>query len=129
MPARETVELAFRAQLGDLRKELAKLPGITEKEAKGMVTALGQQLARAEKAAKRAAQESGSAWDAAGDGLDGVKNIAEGLGGTFGSTAGTAEKFLQSLTKIGGAAGPIPAAIGAGTLAIGAWATGLYSAS
>ena len=52
--ARETVDLEFRANIARLQADLAKVPGITEKEAKKMVKALDSQLKRAERSAKKA---------------------------------------------------------------------------
>jgi hypothetical protein len=62
MAARESVELSFRADIGDLRKNLAAIPGITEKEARKMAAALEKQMMRAEKAAGKAAKRSRDEW-------------------------------------------------------------------
>jgi Holliday junction resolvasome RuvABC DNA-binding subunit len=40
--------ISFRAEMTNLRAELAKVPGITEAEAKRMVAALSKQLKEAE---------------------------------------------------------------------------------
>ena len=50
--------VSFRADITDLRKELKKIPGVTDVEAKRMVTKLTRQLKKAEK-------ESTKAWKAA----------------------------------------------------------------
>jgi len=62
MAARESVELSFKADIGDLRKNLASIPGITEKEARKMAAALEKQMMRAEKAAGKAAKRSRDEW-------------------------------------------------------------------
>ena len=67
--ARESVELTFKADIGDLKKTLAEVPGISAKEAKKMAAALEKGMLRAEKAAQRAARKSKSSWADAAKGL------------------------------------------------------------
>ena len=55
---RRDIELAYRADLVQLKAELGKIPGVTDKEAKAMVKALDGQLKRAEKSARKAAAAS-----------------------------------------------------------------------
>ena len=50
--------ISFRAEMSNLRAELAKVPGVTEAEAKRMVAALNKQLKEAEQASKRAFKEA-----------------------------------------------------------------------
>lgn len=51
-----TVDFTLRANISDLKSELGKIPGITDKEARKMAGAMEKGLLRAEKAAKRAGQ-------------------------------------------------------------------------
>jgi transcriptional regulator of heat shock response len=55
----ETEVLTFKANMDQLHQQLAKLPGVTDKEAKKMVRSLERQLKRTETAAARAAKSSG----------------------------------------------------------------------
>jgi len=49
----KSIEISYRADLKQLLNELKKMPGMTEEEAKKMVTQLERQLKQAEKAAQR----------------------------------------------------------------------------
>jgi len=49
----KSIEISYRADLKQLLNELKKMPGMTEEEAKKMVTQLDRQLKQAEKAAQR----------------------------------------------------------------------------
>ena len=60
--ASRTVEISYKADIANLKANLEKIPGITEKEAKAMVKALDRNLQKAEKAAKRAAKNSRKEW-------------------------------------------------------------------
>lgn len=117
--ATETIELRFLAELGDLRSELSKLPDIGEREAKKLVRGLERQYKQAEKAAKRMASRTMSSTEKMALGLEGVKNSAEGLGGAIGGAAGQVEKMIQSAVRLGASVGPVPAALGAGAVALG----------
>ena len=68
MAATGAIDLSFRADLSNLTKQLAKMPDVTEKEAKEMVKALEKQFKSAEKAAERAAKAAGNAWKQSGRG-------------------------------------------------------------
>ena len=57
--ASRTVELKYKADISQLTSNLAKIPGLTEKEAKAMVKALDRNLQKAEKRAKKAARTVG----------------------------------------------------------------------
>ena len=72
MAATGAIDLSFRADLSNLTKQLAKMPEVTEKEAKEMVKALEKQFKSAEKAAERAAKASGQAWKRSGRGARGA---------------------------------------------------------
>ena len=53
---RETISLSFQAELGDLKRQLGTLPGVTKKEAAQMVRELNTGFKQAERAAARAAK-------------------------------------------------------------------------
>jgi hypothetical protein len=53
---RETISLSFQAELGDLKRQLGQLDGITKKEAAAMVKELNVGFKQAERAAAKAAK-------------------------------------------------------------------------
>lgn len=53
---RETISLSFQAELGDLKRQLSTLDGVTKKEAAAMVRELNTGFKQAERAAARAAR-------------------------------------------------------------------------
>ena len=53
---RETISLSFQAELGDLKRQLSTLPGVTKREAAQMVRELNTGFKQAERAAARAAK-------------------------------------------------------------------------
>lgn len=67
-----TANISFRADISNLRKQLQEIPGVTEAEAKRMVSALQKQMKEAEKAAKKAATATRKGWDKAKGSLDDV---------------------------------------------------------
>lgn len=114
MGATETVDIALRADLSQLTAGLASIPGITEKEAKKMVASLGKEINAATAAAKKAAADTGTNWQAAGNKLSaalgglsgqgkyvsGLKNIVEGsaeLEASFGAMAPAAGVVALSI--------------------------------
>ena len=54
----KSIEISYRADLKQLLNELKKMPGMSEQEAKKMVTQLDRQLKQAEKAAQRAGKNT-----------------------------------------------------------------------
>ena len=74
--ASRTVELKYKADISQLTSNLAKIPGLTEKEAKAMVKALDRNLQKAEKRAKKAAQNSRKEWKKFGNTLG---KVAKGV--------------------------------------------------
>jgi len=118
MATEERVRIAFEADLADMRKELAKLPEISSKEAKAMVKGLEKQYKRAEKAAKKTAKAQKSASDKTRAGFESAKQAAEGFGGAVGGSAGQVEKFARSMFEASAAIGPVGAGLVAAGLAI-----------
>lgn len=107
MAATGAIDLSFRADLSNLTKQLAKMPEVTEKEAKQMVKALEKQFKSAEKAAERAAKKTERAFSRAGKGVakagdDTAQLSTEML--ELGETAGDADSALKG---VGGALGLI----------------------
>ena len=85
--AEEVLKISIQAELREMQKSLATLPGITEREAKLMVAGLNRELRKAEAAAKRAAAASEKAWSKAGQGL---KSALSSVGGQVGALGGQA---------------------------------------
>ena len=107
MAATGAIDLSFRADLSNLTKQLAKMPEVTEKEAKEMVKALEKQFKSAEKAAERAAKKTERAFSRAGKGVakagDDTARLSEEML-ELGETAGDADSALKG---VGGALGLI----------------------
>lgn len=121
---KETVELEYIAKIEGLKNELAKLPGISDAEAKKMVKGLDRELKSATKIAKKAAKaqadaakKASSKWGSFPEVAEGVKRSLEGVGGAAGSSAGQVEHFARSGIALTQALGPVGAAIVAATLA------------
>jgi len=125
MARAETVALSFEADLSDLKRDLAQLPGITEKEARGMVKGLEKGFLKAEKAAEKAAKNSGKAWvkssgkieDASAQTGEGLKKLGQAAGGPIGEAAGRIEALSEAVVALNNPVGL--AVIGAGALAAG----------
>ena len=111
------VELTFKAELKQLRSELAKMPDIAGTEAIKTVKMLEKQWKRSEKAAKASAKKIRDDSKRTVNGLQGLKNAAEGMGGAFGENAGRVEKFSQAAAQLTKAIGPVGVAIGVTVLA------------
>lgn len=121
MSRRTAVDFTLRANITDLKSELGKVPGITEKEARKMAGAMEKNLLRAEKAAKKAAmttrgdlaQAIGKAVQmteklatAAGvteEQFEGLKNQAMQLGGRVDDFADQLGRADSSLSAVAGA--------------------------
>lgn len=56
------VDIGFKADITDLRNKLSDVSGITDKEAKQMVTSLERAFRKAEKAAAKAAKNNKTSW-------------------------------------------------------------------
>ena len=107
MAATGAIDLSFRADLSNLTKQLAKMPEVTEKEAKEMVKALEKQFKSAEKAAERAAKKTERAFSRAGKGVAKAGDDTAQLSNEMlelGETAGDADTALKG---VGGALGLI----------------------
>jgi len=114
----EVIRLAFEADLSDMRKELAKLPEISSKEAKKMVSALERQYKRAEKAAKKTAKAQKDSAAKVQAGFESAKQAATGFGGAIGGVGGQVEAFARSALEAGKAMGPMGLAAGGTAIAV-----------
>lgn len=116
--AAELVELTFRAELGELRKQLAQMPDIGDTEAKKMVNkveARYNQMTKAAKKATKSQEESfGKTFKKIGD-LG--KEMADKLS-AFGPAAGAVAGLGEKLASLGEVAGPL--GLGLGVVAVGA---------
>jgi hypothetical protein len=108
----KSIEIQYKADLSQLLANLKKMPNMTEKEAKKMVSELNKQLRRAEKEAKKTAQamkasmqQSASSMSdfasQAGDTAEGMESVAE--------TAGDLDRGFAS---VGMALGSVNPALG-----------------
>ena len=142
MAADGTINL--KADISQLRKELASIEGITAKEARAMAKELEKGFIKSEKAAKKAATGSKQAWskmskeidkstrslkdnvDAAGDadsvmmGLGGALDMVNPALGDMARTAGDALAGVEALGKGMMFSNPIFMALAATAAAVGA---------
>ena len=128
-----TVDIELRVRAEAALAELRKLPGMTEKEARIMVGALGRQWKEAEKQSSKAAAQMARDFD---KGLGSIKASAEKLssmiGGPVGQVADIALDLGEKMTGTAGAIGGAGAAAGGAAvavLAVGAAMKGLADAS
>jgi len=118
-----TVGLEYIAKIDKLEAELSKLPGISKKEARGMVRGLNKELKRATKAAKSAARQQRAAFKKLGDTFEGTKRIADAMGGSAAGAAGSIEHLGRSVLALASALGPAGAVAASAGIAIGGIAT------
>ena len=75
------VDFTLRANITDLKSELGKIPGITDKEAKKMASGLERQLLRSEKAAKKtAAAMRGDLGKSVDQAVEKFRNLSTAVG-------------------------------------------------
>ena len=126
--ARGTTEvITFKADMQDLRDQLAKLPGLTDKEAKAMVKSLERQMKKTERAAKNAAKKTASSFDKMAKQADETKESFGRLGAAAGKISPAVGGLVTGLGDMLGVAGALTnpiGAIAAGTVALGVAATG-----
>lgn len=121
----ETVGIEVVARIDQLRAEMAKIPGVTEKEAKAMVKGLERQLKAAEKAAKKTADETKGLGDAAGKAGQSSAKLAGALS-MLGGPAGDAARSVADLADVGEVFADVGGLVGlsaaSATVALGALA-------
>ena len=128
--ASETVDLKLRADISQLKANLAEIPGITEKEARKMVRALDSQLKRAEKSAKKAGKAGKTAFkgmeDATGEADSVLQGLASGLDlidpklGGMARVAGDAAGGLEAMARASKGGVAVMGALGAALAVAGA---------
>ena len=131
-----TEVLTFRADLSDLRSELAKLPGITDTEAKGMVKSLERQLKKTERAAKKTSKATSASFsdmtgqvDKLGSAMSEFSPTAGGMVSGLANVGETAGALANPLGVIIAAATAITVAIGATVVGIAALTVGMVKAT
>jgi hypothetical protein len=120
-----TVDLKYRADIAQLKSELAKIPGLTDKEAKAMVGALDKQLKRAEKAAKRTRKNTKNTFKGVEDSAGEADSVLQGLASALDAVdpklggaarlAGDMAGGLEAALRGAGSLGPV--LVGAGVAA------------
>tara|TARA_R100000664_G_scaffold10808_3_gene17760 strand:- start:804 stop:2675 length:1872 start_codon:yes stop_codon:yes gene_type:complete len=80
------IKLSYKADISNLQRQLAEVPGITEKEAKAMAKALDRQLRKAEAAAKKAANASRKEFGKLKQEVDQTAESMKGLEDATGDT-------------------------------------------
>jgi len=122
----EDAVLRISAEIDEYKRVLAKIPGITQKQAKLASAKLAKELSKGQVAASnsatKAAKKSAKSWtDSTGDtkaGFESMKQAAEAFGGQVGAAAGIAEKLGRSFMEAGKFAGPVGVAFGGVALAV-----------
>jgi hypothetical protein len=112
----ETEVLTFKANMSDLHKKLAELPGLTDKEAKKMVRSLERQLKKTEKAAAKAAKNSGRSMKEMEKSLRQAQRRIQKMGA---AATAISPAFGAMVTNAGAVAGGISAMMNPVGLAIG----------
>ena len=93
----KSVEISYRADIKQLLANLKQMPGITEKQAKEMVSGLNKQLRQAEKAAARAAKTSVKSFDQMGKAANRASVSARGLRKDFANIDRLSSEASQAL--------------------------------
>lgn len=129
MERREEVEIDYIARIDKLRDELAKLPDVSEKEARAMVGALSKEVKSARQVMQAENRKIQSTSKRTAEGFEGVKRAAEAMGGETAGAAGTIEHMTRSAMSLTSALGPMGAGIAGATLLTGAMVAGMVAAS
>jgi len=113
--AQETVQINIRAEISELRKQLAEVPGVGKKEAQRLVNELSYQY-------KRAARESKKLGDAmkkeVGGSLSDISSRLSALGGPAGQLGAQLGGVQSSLASLSAGAGPAGVAVAGAALAV-----------
>lgn len=94
------VNLTVSAELGDLRRQLEQIPGITAEQARLMVAELDRGLKRAEKAAQSAAKATKASMKQAEEATRKAADASKDLGDSFGRVGGDAGKLAGALDML-----------------------------
>lgn len=93
----KSIEIQYKADLRQLLAQLKKMPDVTTKEAKEMVSGLNKQLRQAEKAAARAAKSTSKSFDQMGKAAKRVSINARGLRKDFANIDRLSSEASQAL--------------------------------
>ena len=94
------VNLTVSAELGDLRRQLEQIPGITAEQARLMVAELDRGYKRAEKAAAAAAKATKASMKQAEEATKKAAEAGKDLGDSFGRMGGDAGKLAGALDML-----------------------------
>ena len=131
----ETEVITFKANMSDLHKKLAELPGVTDVEAKKMVRSLERQLKKTERAASKAAKNTGRSMRHMEKDMKNVQRRAAKLGAAASAISPAFGSMVSGAGAVAGGIGammnPVGLAIGgmvALTAAVGGTAIGMFAA-
>lgn len=91
------INLTVSADIGDLRRQLEQIPGITAEQARLMVAELDRGYKRAEKAAASAAKATKASMAQAAEATKRAADAGKGLEDSFGKVGGSAAKLAGGL--------------------------------
>lgn len=94
------IDLKVSADIGDLRRQLESIPGITAEQARLMVAELDRGYKRAEKAAAAAAKATKASMKQAEEATKKAADAGKDLGDTFGKVGSNAGKLAGGLDLI-----------------------------
>lgn len=94
------IDLKVSADIGDLRRQLESIPGITADQARLMVAELDRGFKRAEKAAASAAKATKASMEQAEKATRGAADATKGLEDRFGKVGSAAGKLAGGLDLI-----------------------------
>jgi transcriptional regulator of heat shock response len=119
--ADETLNLNITATLNDFAAQMSKIPGITDKEAKQMVSTLNANFKRATASAASASKRMNGEFDKA------FGSIRQGAGAIFGGVVNDIDDIAAAMGGIATTVGPLGVAIGGVALGVGVAAAGLVA--
>jgi hypothetical protein len=119
--ADETLNLNITATLNDFAKQMSQIPGITDKEAKQMVSTLNANFKKATAAAASASKRMNGEFDKA------FGSIRQGAGAIFGGVVNDIDDIAAAMGGIATTVGPLGVAIGGVALGVGVAAAGLVA--
>jgi hypothetical protein len=94
------VNLTVSADIGDLRRQLESIPGITEEQARLMVAELDRGFKKAEKAAAAAAKATKAGMKQAEEATRKAASAGKDLGDSFGNVGSSAGRMAGALDMI-----------------------------
>lgn len=119
--ADETLNLNITATLNDFAKQMSQIPGITDKEAKQMVSTLNANFKKATASAASASKRMNGEFDKA------FGSIRQGAGAIFGGVVNDIDDIAAAMGGIATTVGPLGVAIGGVALGVGVAAAGLVA--